>query len=369
VRNAISRISLSLCVFAVGIAGSGCYLSHVAAGQTRLLLARQPIDVLLGDATTPPELRDRLVLVSQVRDFAGERGLQVGTLYTHYAPWPGDRIVTTVVATRPGHVDSEDFWFPIVGRVPYKGYFDAASAGAEATRLRADGLDVCEVRVPAYSTLGWFDDPVTGPMLREAEPELVETLFHELVHASFFVRSDASLNEGLASFLGEELRVRFFAKRDGAEAGARERQRVALQRSVRAQLVYARDRAQQLYAEQPEGAERDAARAALDAEIHAQLAALPDLPPAARERMARIRTNDACLALAATYSGDTPCLATRLDALGGDLDAFIAQARAAAGSKDPRTELLAETLCTGAGPHAADAGQSTRSSSTPKYST
>lgn len=304
----------------------GCYLGHVGAGQARLLLARQPIDALLEDAATPGELRARLELVFHVRAFAARLGLRVGNRYTHYAPWPGDRVVTTVVATRAGEVEPAGFWFPILGRVPYKGYFDPQRASAEAERLRRRGLDVCESRVPAYSTLGWFDDPVTGPMLREPEAELVETLFHELVHASFYLPGESDWNEGVASFVGEEARVRFYAGREGPAAGARERSRVALRRRLREALLRARRAAERVYAELPPGPERAAARAEVDAGARAELAQLvAGGDAAAIARVARLRTNDACLALAATYAEQTPCLAARLEALGDDLAALVGE--------------------------------------------
>ena len=316
---------------------SGCYLTHVSTGQTRLLLAREPIEALLRDPSTPEPLRASLVRVARVREFAAGLGLKVGKRYTQYAPWPGDRIVTTVVATRPGEVDAAGFWFPIVGRVPYKGYFDVTRADAEAARLRARGLDVCEVPVPAYSTLGWFDDPVTGPMLRMSEADLVETLLHELVHATLFAASDADWNEGVASFVGEEARVRFYAEHAGSEAAQEQRERVGQRRAVRRALLAARLAARRAYAEHPPGPERDAARAEVDLSARAAIAALP-LPEGEAQRLAqRLRTNDACLALAATYAGLTPCLEARLAALDGDLAKLVLALRAANESDDPRS--------------------------------
>jgi predicted aminopeptidase len=188
---------------------TGCYLGHVASGQMRLLWARTPVAEVDADPTTPEALRQRLDLVAEVRVFARALGLDVDGQYTSYAPWPGDSLVTTVVATRPGAVEPVTSWFPIVGKVPYRGYFDTDRAHAHADTLRAEGLDVCVVPVRAYSTLGWFDDPLTGPMLRQPRPVLVETLLHELVHATVFVPGDAEFNEGVAAFFAQEARVRF----------------------------------------------------------------------------------------------------------------------------------------------------------------
>ena len=322
----------------------GCYLGHVASGQTRLLLAREPITTLLGDASTPPALRDRLVLVSQVRDFAVGLGLRVGTRYTQYAPWPGDRVVTTVVATRAGEVEPAGFWFPIVGRVPYKGYFDPARADGEAAALRASGLDVCESPVAAYSTLGWFDDPVTEPMLREPEGELVETLFHELLHATVYLRGDSDWSEGTASFVGEEARVRFYAAKRGEEAAARERERVGARRRLRESLLETRIEVERLYAVSQPGPARDGARAELDRLAREAVAAIAP-PGEGAAWSAHVRTNDACLALAATYAGMTPCLDARLDALHGDLSALVALLVAAGETDDPRRSLFGGAGC------------------------
>src|SRR5690606_7040703 len=157
---------------------------------------------VLADPRTDAALRERLALVAPVLEYAREIGLDVGSQYTTYADWPGDRVVTAVVATRPGEVDPAGFWFPLVGRVPYKGFFSLERALREAEALAADGLDTCLVPVSAYSTLGWLPDPVTGPLARRGAAALVETLIHELVHATVYVPGDATFNEGLATFVG-----------------------------------------------------------------------------------------------------------------------------------------------------------------------
>ena len=115
---------------------------------------------MLANPETPTQVRERLELVGQARSFAIELGLDVGGQYTSFVAWPGDRIVTTVVATRPREVAPAGFWFPIIGELPYKGYFDPQRAAEEAARLRADGLDVCESGVRAYSTRAV---PASGP--------------------------------------------------------------------------------------------------------------------------------------------------------------------------------------------------------------
>jgi predicted aminopeptidase len=286
-------------------------------------------------------LRERLALVREVRAFAPGLGLRLGGQYTSYAEWPGDRVVTSVVATRPGEIEAAPFRFPIVGQVPYKGFFDPASADAEAAKLRGRGLDVCVVPVPAYSTLGWFDDPVTTPLLRLPPGRLAETLLHELVHANVFAESAASFNEGVATFVGQEAALRFFAERAGADGpdAVRERERVAESRAVMDVLGRLRAAIAELYAGPP-GPVRDSARKALAKAARAELAALP-LRLGDPARLARdAELGDACLALLGTYHADLPAYAERLDALDGDLPGFLAEAARAARAPDPRAALL-----------------------------
>jgi predicted aminopeptidase len=320
---------------------SGCYLGHVTAGQLRLLAAREPIETLIEDPSTPASLRDRLGLAPQARELARELGLVVGGQYTSYVPWPGDRVVTTVVATRPGEVEPAGFWFPIVGNVPYKGFFDPARAHAEAEELRASGLDVCELAVPAYSTLGWLDDPLTEPMLRADPGRVVETIVHELVHATAFVPDAAEWNEGVATFVGQEASVRWRAKAGDPDAAQRERTRVEDDRRIAALLLGLRQQVADLYAREPAGAAREAARAQAESDAREALAALSltTRNPAALARS--VRTNDACLSIVGTYSADLPGYAELLASLGGDLGAFVGRVREAAQAPNPRAALLA----------------------------
>jgi predicted aminopeptidase len=321
--------------------GTGCYVGHLAAGQTRLLLARQPVDALIASPATPPDLAERLRLVGDARAFAGRIGLDVGEQYTSYVDVPGDRVVTTVVATRPGEVDAATFWFPVVGRVPYKGFFDVARAEAEARRLGEQGLDTCLVPVRAYSTLGWLADPLTAPMARLSPSRLAETVIHELLHATAYVGSEPEWNEGVATFVGQEGAARFFAEREGPGGESRERVRIEEDRRVGAALQAFRERVRALYASTPAGPARDAARAELERAARAELAALPLVTRDAALVAESVRLNDACQALTGTYQSDLPAYAAALAAMGGDLRRFVERARAAADQDDPRSALVA----------------------------
>lgn len=319
---------------------SGCYLSHVAAGQLRLLSARRPIAEVVADPATSAELRDQLDLVERTRAYATSLGLEVGGQYTSYAPWAGDRVVTAVVASVPGKVEPKGFWFPIVGTVPYKGFFSLARAEHEAEGLRAEGDDVCLVPVAAYSTLGWFDDPVTGPMLRIGTGRLVETLLHELVHATVYLPDDADFSEGVATFIGEEASVAFYRDSGDEAAASRRREEVREQRRIDAVRLALRDEVAALYAGAPAGPEREAERAALEAGTRAEIAGLPLRIRDPVWLSEALPLNDACLAIAATYTADLERYEALFETLGGDLHAFVARLREAAESDDPRAALL-----------------------------
>ncbi|MCA9506621.1 MAG: aminopeptidase, partial [Myxococcales bacterium] len=150
----------------LGLSATGCYYGELASGQLRMLWRREPIETVRADPDRPASTRDLLGLVGSVRKHAKAVGLEVGRQYTSYVEWPGDRVVTTLVRTRPGSLEPVPWRYPLLGRLPYRGYFDRAKAEAEAVRLRErEGYDVCETGVTAYSTLGWLADPVTSPML------------------------------------------------------------------------------------------------------------------------------------------------------------------------------------------------------------
>lgn len=318
-----------LALFALLVCGTplGCDYAHLAAGQLKILWRREPIERATRDPALSPGERSLLGLVDPVRAFARERGLRVGDQYTSFVRWPGDRIVTTLVRTRPGSLDAVGWWYPFLGRLPYRGYFDVERAEREARRLREEqGYDVCVSPVTAYSTLGWLDDPVTSPMLGRGAANLVETLLHELVHATVFIDGDADFNEGVALFLGQEAAIRYFARetpRDEPDSalpsGERVRAWVRDRRRVEAAVLAFRDRVAAL-ARRPDATSQ---RASAERVVRGELAALPleVLDPTAVAAEARL--GDACLALRGTYSRDLPHHAALLESLDGDLDAMI----------------------------------------------
>lgn len=330
-------LSLLLALSSLSWSSTGCYYSHLASGQLRLLWRRQPLNEAAKDPAQTERTRELLRLVESVRTFAKKLGLRVNGQYTSYVDWPGDRIVTTLVRTRPGSLEAVPHWFPIVGELPYKGYFDQDRAEAEAERLRVEeGYDVCVSAITAYSTLGWLDDPVTSPMLARGAASLVETLFHELVHATAFLKDEADFNESVAQFIGQQASVRFFED-VSPESPTRLPDASHVRDLIEDRRVIAQktQRFRDWLPEIEVTDDRVVRRAIAEARLREDLAALPLRVLDPQRVASEARLSDACLALQGTYVRDLPRHAKVLAALDGDLVAMIARLSEWADSERP----------------------------------
>jgi len=287
---------------------------------------RQPIEAVLADPTTPPDVRSMLARIEDVRAFATDLGLEVGGQYTSYVDWPGDRVVTTLVRTREDSLETVPWRYPILGALPYKGFFERERAERAAERLRGETYQVCVSGVAAYSTLGWIDDPVTRPMLARGPAVLVETIFHELVHATAFVPGDADFNEGVAQFIGQQAAIRYFEQNPPGDDTPEdwpdaERVRGAIGDRTRvAELTLAfRDTLLEL----EDAPDRSAQRRAAEDALRRELASLPLAVYDPAAVAVRARLSDPCVALRGTYVRDGPRHAAVLEALGGSLPRMI----------------------------------------------
>lgn len=209
------RSSLILAVLAFGAAlFASCspgYVMRVGWEEARILAKRQPIEAALGDSTISPELRGKLDLVRQVRVFAERRlGLDAGRSYRSFTRLDRDTLVMVVSAAPELELRWKTWWFPIVGRLPYKGFFDFDAARREAEALEADGYDTYVRPSAAFSTLGWFPDPVLSPSLRGDSLSVAETVIHEITHTTFFPKGEARFNESFANFVGHVGAIEFF---------------------------------------------------------------------------------------------------------------------------------------------------------------
>jgi predicted aminopeptidase len=201
---------LGLVALSAGCA-SPLYVARVGWNEARILLARQPIAEVIARPDVDPGLKSRLELVLAVRAFAGERlGLRVGDSYRTYAEVDGRAQVWVLSGARRDKLESYTWWYPIVGRVPYRGFFSRAEAEAAGQALAAKDLDVDVRPAVAFSTLGWFADPLLSTTAAEQPVALVETVVHELFHATLWHPGAIAFNESAATFVGYRGAAAFF---------------------------------------------------------------------------------------------------------------------------------------------------------------
>lgn len=202
---------------------TGCqsagYYAQAVRGHLQIVHRQEPIAEILARPQTPEPLKARLRLVLAMREFAAqELRLPVNGHYLRYAELGRSKVVWNVTATPEFSMTPKDWWYPVVGRLAYRGYFVESAARQEAAKLAGQGFDVDVGGVQAYSTLGWFRDPVLNTFIHEPETELAELLFHELAHQRLFVSGDTDFNEAFAVAVGEEGTRRWLLAKHG-EAG------------------------------------------------------------------------------------------------------------------------------------------------------
>lgn len=207
------------------------YYAQAVSGQVELMRQRESIDDLLADESTNSALAARLALARDVHEFAiGPLGLPDNGGYRHYVETGREAVTWIVAATPEFSLQPETWCFLFAGCVPYRGYFDRTEAEHFAARLGARDYDTIVGPTTAYSTLGWFDDPLLDTMFIRGDAEFAGTLFHEMAHQALYVKNDTAFNESFASFV-EETGVRLWLEsRDDAMAyaswlGRRERVR------------------------------------------------------------------------------------------------------------------------------------------------
>mgnify|MGYP001815498868 CR=1 FL=1 len=198
------------------ISCSPTYVLRAGWEEARILADRRDIQDVIEDPATPPELQLKLGLVREVRVFAERRlGLDAGRSFRSFTATDRDTLVMVVSAAPEFELRWKTWWFPVVGRLPYKGFFNFDAAYREAEGLAEQGYDTYVRPSAAFSTLGWFPDPVLTPALRGDELSIAETVMHEITHTTFFPRGYAQFNESFANFVGHRGMIEFFCDARG----------------------------------------------------------------------------------------------------------------------------------------------------------
>lgn len=325
-----------LLALAAGATLGGCYTLQAVRGQLEVLGARRPLEEVRADPATDARTARALAVAAEARDHArAALGLDSGS-YRSFVRLPREWPVWNLVVAPELSGEPRRQCFVLIGCLAYRGFFAEADARAAAAAARARGDDAFVAPVPAYSTLGWFDDPVLWSMLRWDEATLAGMIAHELAHEALYLGDDTAFDEAFAEVVGDAVVRRMFAAPDRAAAlAAWEAQRERGARRT-ALLLAARHDLAALYSRAiPDDAKR-AAKAERLARLRQDLGALD---PAWRDE----RWDNARLALTATYAELVPGFEALLAAEGGDLARFRARAAALAkeGPEARRAALLA----------------------------
>jgi predicted aminopeptidase len=318
-----------------GLPLAGCttldYYHQAAQGHLALMAAARPVDDWLGDPQTPEKLRERLQQAKEIRRFAAESlALPDNRSYTAYADLKRPAAVWNVFATPELSLELKTWCYPVLGCAGYRGYFDRAAAEAQAAELQAAGYDVNVAAVPAYSTLGWFNDPLLNTFVFAPDPELARLVFHELAHQVVYVRDDTVFNESFATAVERE------GVRRWLDAYGDERQRAAwatyLQRrqDFLALLLAHRQRLAVVFASDAPAADKRAAKARVLDDLKREYRQLRDgrwNGFAGYDRFFERDLGTAHLAAVGAYNDLVPAFEALLAESGGDLPAFYASVR------------------------------------------
>ncbi len=240
-------VALLWSVLLHGCATTGYYYQSIR-GHFSLLGDSRPISEMLQDEKTDVELRQKLELILEVREFAtSQLGLPKNDSYLSYASLDRKAVVWSVVATPEFSVSPKQWCYPVIGCASYRGYFDLKQAQSYADSLSSDGLDVTVEPAAAYSTLGWFDDPLPSTVINWPESQLAGLILHELAHQQLYVAGDSAFNEAFASTVEQVGVERWFRSRKDTVGLKQWRQRKHRKEEFYRILLDTRARLSQLY--------------------------------------------------------------------------------------------------------------------------
>ena len=305
------------------------YYWQAIHGHTAILNREQPIKEILAKPDLDPELRQVLEGMQQARDFAShELALPDNDSYRVYADIEREYVIWNVIATDEFSVTPQQWCFPFAGCVSYRGFFNKADAQEFASQLRQQGKDVYVAGARAYSTLGWFDDPLLSTMLYQDEALRVGVLFHELAHQQLYIQNDSAFNEAFATAIAQEGVRRWFLHSGNSEAYKAyvlaDKRRAEFNRL----LQHTRKRLRQVYSETQDKTELLQQKQQIFAELQQAYVKLKQSQWNNDKRYDKWMAqplNNAHLALAATYHELVPAFQKQLENVQSDLPEFYKQ--------------------------------------------
>lgn len=327
----------------VGGCSNLSYYSHAIRGHFDIMSKRQPIDKILAKGHDA-DLVEQLTLARDIRDFASRAlDLPDNGSYRNYVDLGRNYVTWNVYAAPEFALESERWCFPIAGCVAYRGYFSQSAARAFAAEVEQRGSDVHVGGASAYSTLGWFDDPLLNTMIRRGEMNMAGVIFHELAHQQVYVQDDTPLNEAFAVAVQEE-GVRRWLKQQGDDARLRAYASAVERKQDFAMLVkQTRERLQKIYAQALAPESKRAAKRRAIAQMRATYERLKTEWGGYEgyDQWFDEPINNAKLAAVSMYRDQVPAFTRLLKDCEGDFARFYAQVkRIAALPPQQRTQAL-----------------------------
>jgi len=305
------------------------YYAQAISGHLSVMRAARPVDTWLADPATPADLRSRLETARKIREFASrDLRLPENGSYNSYADLGRAYVAWNVYAAPVFSVEPKQECFPITGCVSYRGFFSEDEARRYAEKLRLAGNDVYIGGVPAYSTLGWFDDPLLSTFIRYSDAQLARLLFHELAHQQVYARDDTTFNESFAVAVEEE-GVRRWLRAQGRDADlAAFRAMQVRKRELASRVEAIRRNLENVYKRNISQEEKRKAKAEEFAKLRAEYGAIIPAEP-----------NNAFLVSISVYTQMVPGFERLLAEAGGNLPAFYARVRELANADKTAREL------------------------------
>jgi predicted aminopeptidase len=324
---------------------SGCetlqFYHQAVWGQLQLLQARTPVEEVVARGEVDAVVRAQLILAQQILAF-GEAvlGLDIEGRYSSYVQLDRKYVVWNVFAADPYDLAGEHWCYPVVGCAPYRGYFDESAALSAAHKYTARGMETYVGGVPAYSTLGWFDDPILSTFIRWPEAELANLLLHEMAHSKVWVNGDVAFNESFAEFVGNRGSQAWLEGKGGGQAWQAGQERREIRRNFRGFAVAAKAYLTEIYAAPDVRRSESKVRALED--IQACYRAHRSVLGSGRyDALMADNFNNAFLVSVGTYSDWLPGFATLFEQVDRRWDHFFVEVEKLANlSVAERSELL-----------------------------
>jgi predicted aminopeptidase len=344
---------------------AGCqsigYYKQAFSGQMEMLSNKQPIPELIENANTSPKLKEKFQLVLALRNFAETKlHLPAGKQYLSYVDLHRSNVVWNVYAAPELSLKPTSWWFPIVGSVTYRGYFSEPAAMNYAEKMKKKGLDVYVGGVDAYSTLGWFNDPVLNTFIGDSERRLASLIFHELAHQCVFFSGDTEFNEAFATAVAEEGLRRWLVEKNDPAALKKYQVELTRKKQFVDLITDARNHLKKVYGD-------------FELKTNRTISVLTDAQKRAEKKLileklradfAKLKIqwggfegydewfegplNNAQLNTVATYYDLVPAFHELIEENGGDLNKFYAQMKKLSfTSKEKRHQTLAKVILSG----------------------